>query len=630
MARLPVCVMLAIAGTSGMAAAQHARYPREQTPPDPAPLSDRVAPLVAKPLADSPAGQAIELDMVLSIEGLRGAIRGEQEQILAQLIQNTPDSEVEEKSDYYFRLGELYAKQHRLLVQQAVEATAAGKQQDAARASSNAKNYLLKAVKTYKGLTDNDAFRNYPKMDLALFYYAYTLQKGKYMKEARAIYDKLLKNYPNSKYVPEAHLAFAEYYVENGQLADAESRFKRVLEFPKASIYPYAQHRLGGIYLKLQKPKEAMELFAQVVSVTRNDKKLEALHTAAKQDFVRAYVSAGKPEQAFATFQSVGSKEAVELMDLFGEVAWSGGAADRVAVAYRDLIARSPSDARACAWQYRVARATWSLPKATRTEKVKQIEALVRRVGPSADDECRQNAAAMSGELADTLFAEWSKTKNAETLGLAEQLYSVHVTAFPDHEDQRSLYAEVLWARADQETDAKLRRQRWQRAADAFTAIDPRFAVLGWMNAFDIAMPVDAKVKLAKPGRKAARPQKLPADEARLVAALSAYLELEPSDDAELAQMRLAVAMTLRKYRHFDEAVTVLDSFLEHHQSDARAELAANLLLDSMVQRGKPDETFELVGAIQADTAFVAGKADLAQNLQMLRTQLLAVASRTR
>ena len=53
--------------------------------------------------------------------------------------------------------------------------------------------YLLKAVKTYKGLTDNDAFRNYPKMDMALFYYGYTLTGGKYMKEARTVYDKLLK-----------------------------------------------------------------------------------------------------------------------------------------------------------------------------------------------------------------------------------------------------------------------------------------------------------------------------------------------------------------------------------------------------------------------------------------------------
>ena len=32
--------------------------------------------------------------------------------------------------------------------------------------------------------TDNDAFRNYPKMDMALFYYGYTLQGGKYLEAA--------------------------------------------------------------------------------------------------------------------------------------------------------------------------------------------------------------------------------------------------------------------------------------------------------------------------------------------------------------------------------------------------------------------------------------------------------------
>src|SRR5687767_7811888 len=118
MARLPVCVMLAIAGTSGLAAAQHARYPRPAPAPDPVTLSARVSPLVATNTAASlPTKPAIELDAVLSIEGLRSNIRSEQEQILEQLIQNTPDSEVEEKADYYFRLGELYAKQHRLWVQ---------------------------------------------------------------------------------------------------------------------------------------------------------------------------------------------------------------------------------------------------------------------------------------------------------------------------------------------------------------------------------------------------------------------------------------------------------------------------------------------------------------------------------
>ena len=133
---------------------------------------------------------------------------------------------------------------------------------------------MLKAVKTYKGLTDNDAFRNYPKMDMALFYYGYTLQGGKYMKEARAVYDKLLKNYPNSKYVPEAHLAFADYYFEQGQLADAEARYKKVLKFPKSTAYWYAMYKMGWIHLNQQRFQEALETFFQVAQ--RDEERQEA------------------------------------------------------------------------------------------------------------------------------------------------------------------------------------------------------------------------------------------------------------------------------------------------------------------------------------------------------------------
>jgi TolA-binding protein len=223
-----------------------AKYKRAQDVKIDVKLSDRVKPIQQKPQNKSEFKPELSADAVLSIEGLVSNIRNEQEAILAKLIDSTPDSEVEEKSDYYFRLGELYAKQQRLFRLKSAEAAIAvdkaktpqAKQQAQAaakKAQDTAKMYLLKAVKTYKGLTDNDAFRNYPKMDMALFYYGYTLQGGGYMKEARAVYDKLLKNYPNSKYVPEAHLAFADYYFEQGQLADAEARYKQVLKFPKSS-----------------------------------------------------------------------------------------------------------------------------------------------------------------------------------------------------------------------------------------------------------------------------------------------------------------------------------------------------------------------------------------------------------
>ena len=638
MARLPVCAILAISGTiaaSGTAAAQLARYPRQQPAPPPAVLSDRVRPLVAKPAADVPAATrpTIGADDVLSIDGLRGAIRGEQEQILAQLIQNTPDSEVEEKSDYYFRLGELYAKQFRFWRLKSIElatataGTPSKPQQQSTQALNMSKEFLLKTVKTFKGLTDNDAFRNYPKMDMALFYYAYTLQGGKYMKEARAVYDKLLKNYPNSQYVPQAHLAFADYYVEAGQLADAEARYKKVLEFPKSSVYAYALYRIGWIDLQLTRPQEALQAFSQVVTATRGDSKQANLFNAAKSEFVRAYLATGKPEQAFAAFKKLESQDATDLLELFADTAWTAGSPDRVIAAYRDLASHARGDARACLWQYRIARATLSIPGATSADKIREIETLVHMFSgqKEPDDECRDDAAAMSGDLAAAYFSEWSKTQNIETLGYAEQLFAIHVRAFPDDETQREQYAEVLWARADHETNAKVRRERWQRAAEMFSAIATpeaaRASALAWMNALDVVLPADAKVKLARATRTAPRALPLPAVDAKLIAAITAYEKQGPADDDELAQMRLAAAMTWRRYRHFDEAATMLDAFLEHHQGSARAELAANLLLDSMIQRGKLDEALEVVDAIAADHSFVDGKPELLRNLQLLRSR---------
>jgi len=627
MARLAVCVLVVVC-TSGTAVAQYARYPRQQPAPPPVVLSERVTPAVVKPAAQAAAKPSIDVDAVLSIEGLRGELRTEQEQILVDLIANTADSEVEEKTDYYFRLGELYAKQHRFWRMKSAElATAAteASRKQSAQAANQAKAYLLKTVKTFKGLTDNDAFRNYPKMDMALFYYAYTLQGGKYMKEARQVYDKLLKNFPNSKFVPEAHLAFADYYYDAGQLADAEVRYKQVLKFPKATVYAYALYKLGWIHLQLSRPQEAIETFYQVVAATRGDAKQASLNRAAKADFARAYAGIGKAERAYDAFQKLDKSAAVELAELLADIARDNGDPDRAVTAYRDLLVRARGDARACRWQYRIAHATLSLPGATNAVKVKEIEALVRSYSSQKqpDDECRANAAAMSGELAAAYHAEWSKTQNAETLGYAEQLYAMHVVAFPDAAARRETYAELLWTRADHDSNAKIRSERWQRTAEVFATIHTqeaaRATALAWMNALDIVTPGDTKVAIGKPPRSRPRALPLKGLDAKLVAAVAAYTQQAPDADEDLAQMRLAAATILRRNRHFDEAATMLDEFLEHHQDHTRAELAANLMLDSMVQAGRLDEALQVADAIAADRAFVDGKQELQRTIQRLR-----------
>ena len=659
MVRSMKLVILGVLLSSAPTWAQKAKYTRTQDVKVDVKLSDRVKPIVPKDPKETKEQQPeLSADQVLAVEGLVGTIRAEQEQILADLITKTPDSEVEEKSDYYFRLGELYAKQQRYWRLKGTEMVIAADQTknpqqktklkgDAEAAQNKAKDYLIKAVKTYKALSDNEAFRNYPKMDMALFYYGFTLQSGKYMKEARSVYDKLLKNYPSSKYVPEAHLAFADYFFEIGQLDDANDRYRMVLKFPKSSAYWYAMYKIGWIHLNKQRFQDALETFFQVAAATRNDKKQEVLNRASKKDFVRAYAEVGKADKAFVTFQRVDSKYAFDMLEILADLYLAQGKSDKAIYVYQDLMRRAPTNKNVCLWQYNIAHAELSMVGAQNADKVKEIENLVRLWGglkgrktlpPSEAQECHDNAAAMSGELARAYHSESAKTRNPETLAYADKLYKVYLQVFPDAEDfadTQYYYAELLWSRAENEKNPRMATELWENAALAFTdvvkhgKVKPQLmkesayaSVLGWKNALNVDPRVKSQADMDKPSDTKAAPQPIPEREQKMLAAFDIYITYvkDPKDD-DLVGMKFLKANIYRRYNHYDEAIPIFMDILDHHKTHETAEYSARLLLDIYNNQKEYGKMLALVAKLDADKEFLEGKDDLKSMLGKLRIQ---------
>jgi tetratricopeptide (TPR) repeat protein len=659
MAMLKKLVILGVLVSSTSAWAQKAKYTRQQDLKVDVKLSERVKPIVPKdPKDQQQQEQPLSADQVLAVEGLVGTIRAEQEQILVDLITKTPDTEVDEKSDYYFRLGELYAKQQRYWRLQGIQAAIQSDQThnpqqkaklkaDADQGQARAKEFLIKAVKTYKALTDNEAFRNYPKMDMALFYYGFTLQSGKYMKEARSVYDKLLKNYPSSKYVPEAHLAFADYFFEIGQLDDANDRYKMVLKFPKSSAYWYAMYKMGWIHLNKQRFQDALETFFQVAQATRNDPKQEVLNRASKKDFVRAYAEVGKADKAYVTFQRVDAKYAFDMLEILADLYLSQGKSDRAIATYQELMRRAPTNKNVCLWQYNVAHAELSMPGAQNSDKVKEIENLVRLWGalkgkktlPASEaQECHDNAAAMSGELARAYHSESAKTKNPETLAYADKLYHVYLQVFPDAEDfadTQYFYAELLWSRAENEKNPRVATEQWENAALAFTdvvkhgKVQPRLmkesayaSVLGWKNALNVDPRVKEQADLDKKNDTTAAPQPIPEREQKMLAAFDIYINYvkDPKDD-DLVGMKFLKANTYRRYNHYDEAIPMFLDIIEHHKQHETAEFSANLLLDIYNNKKDYKAMVTLVDKLDGDPKFLEGKDTLKDVLARLKIQ---------
>jgi tetratricopeptide (TPR) repeat protein len=632
---------------AGAAWAQKPKYARTNDVKINVKISDRVKPIEVKDAATEPKQPTVNADQILNVEGLVGDIREEQAAILFDLIKKTPDSDAEEKADLYFRLGELFAKQQRFYRLKAAEyaiaadtakkadakATAKRKSDDSAAKSKKA---LLDAVKIYKALTDNEAFRNYPNMDKALFYYGYTLQGGTYMKEARTVYDKLLKNYPNSKYVPDAHLAFADYYFENNQLADAEDRYRKVLKYPKSNAYWYAMYKMGWIDLNLSRFKDALDSFLKVSEATNNDKKQEILNRAAKKDFVRAYAEIGKVEVAYQAFQRVDRKYAFTMLSMLGDRYMEQGKSEKAIYVFQELIKEAPKDKNVCLWQYNIAHSM--LTVSGDDDKVKEIEKLTRMWGvlrdrkilPKAEaEECHDNAAAMSGELARAYHSESVRTKNPTTLAYADKLYHVYLEVFQDAADYAETqyyYAELLWTRAENEKNPRLQTELFENSAIAFTDVvklgkvnaqliktAAYAAVLSWKNALNVDPRVkDSPLDDEKNYDKIPPKQPIPEREQKMLAAFDIYINYvkDPKDD-ELVGMMFLKANIYRRYNDFDSALPIFEEILDKHRDHETAEYAANLLLDSYNRMQRYDEMLAVATKLDEDKKFLEDKPKL-------------------
>ncbi len=626
-------------------------------------IDERTRPLVEKENAKD-EGPTLSADEILEVEGAVGDIREDQIQLLEALIEETPDSEEDEKADLYFRLAEAHAQQHRywrLKTQEwAIKADNTKKDSDKKKykkesedSAKKAKEGLLKAVDAYKKLAANDAFKDYSNMDKALFKFGYMLQNGRYMKEARSVYQRLIKEYPDSPYIPDAKVAFGDYYFEMAatepdkfkeHLENAEEEYKAVLQFPKSNVYTYAMYKMGWVYVNLGKHTEAFEVFFKVADLTKGDEKKKSLNKAAKKDLVRAYAEMGKAEMAYKTFQRVDKKYAFDMLQILGDIYLDGGKGNKAIYTFRELMSLDKKHKNVCLWQYNIAHAM--LTEGSNKEKVEEIENLVNLYGALRDaktlpdseaEECHDNAAAMSGDLARAYHNESIKTMNSETLEYADRLYHVYLKWFPDADDYgetQYYYAELLWSRAESEKNARKQTELWENAAVEFTNVVKNgkveeklmkeaayAAVLGWKN----ALAVDPRVKAPtvdpneKPG-ELPPPKEIPERELKMLDAFDVYIKyIKDAKDSDLVGMKFLKANIYRKYNHFDEATPIFIDILEHHKSHETALYSANLLLDTYNRQQNFDQMIVWVDKLLADEKWLEDKEELKEVLDGLK-----------
>jgi tetratricopeptide (TPR) repeat protein len=475
--------------------------------------------------------------------------------------------------------------------------------------------WLLEAVKAYIGATK---FRKYERMDEVLFRLAYLLTSVKKEDQAREFFHRLIKDYPNSKYIPDAYLSFAEYYFDKGEMENALKFYEKVEQFPKSSVYPYAVYKKGWCYINLGDYKTALETFVGVVRMTQEGKvnvpkkQLEVLAKEAKKDIVKAYSHVGGPDKAWEFFQKTGGDFAPKMMESLAELYWEEGKFVESTRVYKKVIAQNMDSPRICEWQNKIVRNTLSAGnKRDQVQEIERLGAVYDKVGDMKNakkdqtEECRNSFHDTSKELALIWHKEAQRTKNQDTYELDKFVYKVFLDHFP--KDKGRLRDELLLRRAPVdavELEGRGRAVHEGRRDEARRQVRQGVGVRGGARVEERAQRRRSRAEGA--GREGARGAR--EEEGKEEARAAHHPRVPEEDDRGLRHLHQVRARRARagddqvpegahllRVQPLRRGLELFEDIVNKHPKHELAVYSANLLLDSLNAQGKTKDVVKYV-----------------------------------
>jgi TolA-binding protein len=433
-------------------------------------------------------------------------------EFLKRLIKTSEESDPE-YPDYLFRLADHYLEkkayfdlQAGSLYEKIYDAEDANKKDVAKQLKEQQKRHMRgakessqAAARIYEALVNNPKFASYKRMDEALYYYAFEL--GELGEEAKmqAAYQRLINDFPNSPYIANAYLAFADYYYGKGEIGNAVRLYERVTQFKESPVYAYALYKLAWCHLNPigefdARYDKSLNYFVATITATKegragSEANGKQLRRDARRDLVRAYVHASKPNRAWEFFQKVGNgpgkdeNDARKMMEVLANQYFGDGQYVESSYIYKELQKLFPNDPMGCDWQGKIVVNTLATDnKEVQWNETAELANYWTKFDKSdfkkaVKKQCKDNALATMKQMATVWHDEAEKTKLDRTYELAENAYGVFLDVFPDDKDGYELqyyYAELLWALATNNYNSKDKNQR-QKGLEYFKKAHDQF-----------------------------------------------------------------------------------------------------------------------------------------------------------
>lgn len=514
---------------------------------------------------------------------------------------------------------------------------------------SKVSEYRGEAIKQYAAIARD--FRDYKNRDEVLFRLAFMIEEQasddrlrneaagrpvpteneKTLREqARRVYRELIKNYQNSRYIPNAFLSFAEYYFQEGEMENALEFYNRVIEYENSDVFGYAVYKMAWVYINLQDDRQAVNQFVRVIehaNANPDARISRPLARQARREIIPPFSRAFPPTQAWAFFQRIGGDEALEMMEALAEHYYNQGQWREAETTYHALMAENAESHRLCFYQARVAECSRrGRPKAEQVLELRRTVDLMNtflqgRHPAENVTECRQSVAQMVLEVATNWHQESvgsdtaPGTNDPEAMELSSQLYGVALENFEDMDqiqfegwedaNRPTRYRVAYWA-----AELLWKRNRWAECGPAFdrvVEINPQgeylqeaayAAVLCYNNLYEATNTEDTETRAekrapSKRGKRLTAEEEAAAELQRLQSRpltsveegmLNAYSRYicYVAEGEDLVRIKYRRARIHYVANHWEEAATLFRDIAYNHSDDELAPYAANQYLDCL------------------------------------------------
>jgi cellulose synthase operon protein C len=295
--------------------------------------------------------------------------------------------------------------------------------------------------------------RDFDRYDLVLYMKAYALVEAGRTREALLGYRRIIDEFPQSRFLPDAHMAFAEWHFSGSfDYAAALAEFEQVLAHPESELSDLALFKSAWCLWKLGRSNEAAKRFRAVldlgagkwapISVERQRRVLE-LQDEALEYLIQVFTEdEGNTAADLHGFLSEigGEKYAIKVLRRLSRAFFDQARYERAVQAYAMLLRSEPDSREAPGYQSQIAAAYAAQDDAGKT--IAALVQLARAYKPGSPWAQRQavpelaKVAASSAERAVRVQAmryheRGQKEKQPADLKHAAELYRVHLTEFP-------------------------------------------------------------------------------------------------------------------------------------------------------------------------------------------------------